>query len=235
MAARAGHVDDALDRLNTFASRWQPRSQGIFFAYEALAIHQRMGVGLSLDELSRSTALAVLDGPVRPVVKTIEALRWSLVRRSQGGRWSDIAVEAAAVLRGEFDPSGETLRAVRSGTPFEHVPSSGHVDRLRGQRVLEDEVQLREPVRAAAIVRERVLEYQWFGAESEVVSRILVPVLLYGRAPAAAPYLSVSSELGESTDMSEYFEAATDGGRRGDPPGHPAPGAPEPVPGRARG
>ena len=43
VAARAGHVDDALDRLNTFASRWQPRSQGIFFAYEALAIHQRMG------------------------------------------------------------------------------------------------------------------------------------------------------------------------------------------------
>ena len=209
VAARAGHVDDALDRLNTFASRWQPRSQGIFFAYEALAIHHRMGVSLSLDELSRSTALAVLDGPVRPVVKTIEALRWSLVRRSQGGRWPDIAVEAAAVLRGEFDPSGETLRAVRSGTPFEHVAPSGHVDRLRGQRVLEDEVQLREPVRAAAIVRERVLEYQWFGAESEVVSRILVPVLLYGRAPAAAPYLSVSSELGETTDMSEYFEAAT--------------------------
>ena len=126
VAARAGHVDEALDRLDTFASRWQPRSQGIFFAYEALAIHQRMGVSLSLDELSRSTALAVLDGPVRPVVKTIEALRWSLVRRSQGGRWSDIAVEAAAVLRGEFDPSGETLRAVRSGTPFEHVAPSGH-------------------------------------------------------------------------------------------------------------
>ena len=92
------------------------------------------------------------------------------------------------MLRGEFDPSGATLLAVRFGTPFDNVRAAGHLDRLRGQRVLEDEVQLlREPVRAAAIVRERVLEYQWFGAESEVVSRILVPVLLYGRAPAAAP------------------------------------------------
>jgi hypothetical protein len=88
-------------------------------------------------------------------------------------------------------------------------PGGGQLERLRGRRSLEDEVPLREPVRAAAIARERVIEYQWFGAESEIVSRILVPVLLYDRVPAAVPYLGISRHLGGNTDVSTFYEAAT--------------------------
>jgi hypothetical protein len=207
-APRAGQVDEALDRLETFAARWQPRSQGVFFAHEALAMHRRSGLDLHFEDVCLATALEVATPDVEPVVRTIDALRWSLVRRSQGGRWSDIAVEASAVLRGEFDPSVVARGAPRAGDLPERP--AAQLERLRGRRVLEDEVKVREPVRAAAIVRERVLEYQWFGAESELVSRILVPVLLYDRVPASVPYLAVSRHLGASTDMSEFFEATTE-------------------------
>jgi hypothetical protein len=204
---RTGQVDDALDRLEAFASRWQPRSQGIFYAQEALAIHEPLGSQLSLDELSRATALDAVTTPIAPVVRTIEALRWGLVRRSQGSRWSDIAVEVSAVVRGELDPV-ELLRApARSNGASSDA--ARQLERLRGRPGMEEEVPLREPVRAAAIARERVLEYQWFGTESEIVSRVLVPVLLYDRAPAAVPYLGISRHLGEDTDVSTFYQAAT--------------------------
>ncbi|MBV9952135.1 MAG: VWA domain-containing protein, partial [Acidimicrobiia bacterium] len=142
---RAGQVDDALDRLDAFASRWQPRSQGIFYAREALAIHEPLGIQLSLDELSRATALDAVTTPIAPVVRTIEALRWGLVRRSQGTRWSDIAVEVAAVVRGDLDPA-ELMRGVtgRNGTS---IDAARQLERLPGRPGLEDEVPLREPVR----------------------------------------------------------------------------------------
>jgi hypothetical protein len=204
---RAGQVDDALDRLDAFASRWQPRSQGIFYAQEALAIHGPLGIHLTLDELSRATALDAVSTPIAPVVRTIEALRWGIVRRSQGTRWSEIAVEVAAVVRGELDPG--QLTRTPGGVNGASKDASRQLERLRGRPGLEEEVPLREPVRAAAIARERVLEYQWFGAESDIVSRVLIPVLLYDRAPAAVPYLGISRHLGEDTDVSTFYRAAT--------------------------
>jgi hypothetical protein len=205
---RTGQVDDALDRLEAFASRWQPRSQGIFYAQEALAIHELLGTQVSLEELCRATALGAVAPPVAPVVQTIEALRWGLVRRSEGNRWSDIAVEVAAVVRGELDPV--ELRRAPARSNGGSSDAARQLERLRGRPGMEEDVPLREPVRAAAIARERVLQYQWFGAESEIVSRVLVPVLLYDRAPAAVPYLGVSRHLGEDTDVSTFYRAATD-------------------------
>jgi hypothetical protein len=207
---RTGQVDDALDRLEDFASKWQPRSQAVFFADEAAAIHRALGTPVTLDELSRANALNLVTASLAPAVRTMDALRWSLVRRSRGARWSDIAVEASAVLRGELEVSD----GVR-GTGLGEVPAgvrrpNAHVERWRGRRALEDEVPVREPVRAAAIAREQVLEYQWFGAESEVVSRILVPVLLYDRVPASVPYLAISRHLGEGSDVSAFYEAVTE-------------------------